>query len=73
MPRTKDQMKVVGEDHKAKQVDPNHAVIGILNGESVIAHQEASSDGPVIDMGHSDLIRIKHFCFSQTNHPGSTQ
>ncbi len=72
--RAKDQMKVIRKDRKSKQVDPksggellqvffdpNLSVIKILARDRVIAHQKASSDGPIIDMSDRNLIGVKDF------------
>jgi hypothetical protein len=47
---------------------PHLSVIKVLTGKRLIAHQEAFSDVPIKDMGHNDIIGVKHFCSSQTNH-----
>jgi len=67
--RAKDRMKVVGMDWKGKYVDPkssgelvkvfvdpNFSVIKIPAGDGIIAHQQASFDGPIVDVSASNLI-----------------
>jgi len=74
-------MKVVGQDRIAEQInakgrsellqihfDPNLAMIKILARDSIIAHQEAASDGPILDMNNGNVCRVKHLCTSQANH-----
>jgi len=74
-------MKVIGQDRIAEQInakggrellqiqlDPNLAMIKIIARDSIIAHQEAASDDPIVNMSNGNVYRIKHLCTSQANH-----
>jgi len=43
-------------------------MIEILARNSIIAHQEATPDGPIVNMGNGNICRIKHLCTSHANH-----
>ncbi len=59
----------VDKDYLLKQpFDPNISMIKILAPDSVIAHQVAASDGPIVNVSNGNICRIKHLGRSQANH-----
>jgi len=70
--RAEDEMKVVGKNRKAQQIDtegrgelakiwfdPYFPMIKILAGDKIVTHQEAASHGPVVNVSDGDVIGIK--------------
>jgi len=34
----------------------------------IVTHQEAASDGPIVNMSNGNICGIKHLCTGQANH-----
>jgi len=74
-------MKVIEKDRVAEQINaevggellqitfnPNLTMIEILSRGSIITHQEATSDAPIVNMSNGNICLIKHLCTSPANH-----